>query len=179
MSDILLHYRKKIANQIVLSVTNGGDGSDSELSSNDSLIDVLHVFHLDAENCCDILAALTQLDHSAFVTKQNQTSIRAEILAYALQRLAKLRERPAEGSIMERISSIYISLTTQIPIEINYQIMEEALFTYLSVYYHHFVADIRVRDLFNAIFTVKREPSSNWPFCYLNVNPISSNRYPS
>lgn len=88
MSDILLHYRKKIANQIVLSMTNNStrSGKAQELSYNENLIDMLHVFHLDAENCCDILAALTQLDHTAFVTEQNQISIRAGILAYGLQR---------------------------------------------------------------------------------------------
>lgn len=156
MSDILLHYRKKIANQIALSVTGDDVGGSSELTDNGNLIDMLRVFHLDAENCCDILTALTQLKHTAFVTKQNQISIRLGILAYALQRLAELREFPASGLIIQRVSSIYINLTTKIPVEINYQILEEALFTYFSVYYHHFVDDIPACDLFNAIFTVQR-----------------------
>lgn len=156
MSDILLHYRKKIANQIVLSVTSNTDNAHEGLSPNENLIDMLRVFHLDAENCCDILTAFMQLDYTAFVTEQNQISIRAEILAYTLQRLAELRDVPASVSIIQHISSIYVDLTTKVAIEINYQVIEEAMFIYLSVYFHHFVADIPDSKLFNAIFNVKR-----------------------
>lgn len=149
MNDILIHYRKKISKQIVVSVANGAPEA-----SHDSLIDLLNTFHLDADNCCEILSNLAPLDYNRFVTRQNEISTYASILSYALRRLAELKERSVEPSVIGSISSLYVSLISNVNVEINYQVIEDALLAYLTVHYHH-LANIH-DDLFNAIFQAKR-----------------------
>lgn len=152
MDDILVHYRKKISNQIVVSVENGASHSPEQTHEN--LIDLLNTFHLDADNCCEILRSLSQLKYEHFVTPQNEISTYAGILSYALRRLAELKERAAEASIIASITERYVCLSSSVNVEINYQVIEEALVAYLSVYYHH-LSDVH-DDLFNAIFAAKR-----------------------
>lgn len=151
MNDILGHYRKKISNQIIVSVENS---KNQPMASNENLIDLLNTFHLDAENCCDILESLAQLEYGSFVTPQNDISTYAGILSYALRRLAELKERAVESSIIVNIGALYVCLVTKVNVEINYQVIEEALLAYLTVYYHH-LNDVH-DDLFNAIFAAKR-----------------------
>ncbi|XP_031625508.1 uncharacterized protein LOC116342147 [Contarinia nasturtii] len=152
MNDILVHYRKKISNQIVTSVEM--EKTSPPPQSNENLIDLLITFHLDADNCCEILTSLSQLKYEHFVTPQNEISTFASILSYALRRLAELKERAADSSIIASISALYVNLISHVNVEINYQVIEEALVAYLSIYYHH-LSDVH-DDLFNAIFDAKR-----------------------
>ncbi|XP_055297950.1 uncharacterized protein LOC129566229 [Sitodiplosis mosellana] len=151
MDAILVHYRKKISNQIVVSVEQGANLSEQ---THENLIDLLNTFHLDADNCCEILTSLSQLNYEHFVTPQNEISTYAGILSYALRRLAELKERAAKSSIIAGISELYVCLSSNVNVEINYQVIEEALVAYLSVYYHH-LSDVH-DDLFAAIFRAKR-----------------------
>lgn len=153
LNDVLVHYRKKISNQISTAVQNLKDSSHS-MEPCENLIDLLTTFRLDVDDCSEILNSLAQLDHKCFVTLQNETSIFASILAYALQRMAELKERPLNSSDIASIALIYADLVRKISVEINYQIIEEALVVYLTFYYHS-IAEIQ-DDFFNAIFDVKR-----------------------
>ena len=114
MDDILVHYRKKISNQIVVSVENGASNLPEQTHEN--LIDLLNTFHLDADNCCEILRSLSQLKYEHFVTPQNEISTYAGILSYALRRLAELKERAAESSIIASITERYVCLLSLIHI---------------------------------------------------------------
>lgn len=151
MNGILEHYRKKISNQIIISVEQG---DSSPVECHDNLIDLLSTFRLDAINCCEILTSLVTLKYEQFVTPQNEISIYAGILSYALQRLAELKECAVNSSIITSISSLYVNLISNVNVEINYQVIEEALVAYLSVYYHH-LTDVD-DNMFGALFNVKR-----------------------
>lgn len=150
LNEILIHYRQKISNQIVSSVKE----NNSSHKCCENLLDLLTTFQLDVDNCTEIAIALSQMDHKHFVTQQNDISIYAGILAHSLQRLANLKKRPLESTVIANISSIYVNLVRKINVEINYQIIEEALNSYLTVYYHS-IADIN-KDLFDAIFEAKK-----------------------
>lgn len=154
--DTLLHYRKKITSQIVKAVSDGGNGGTSQMPSEHCafLIDMMTIFRLDVDNCCDILTNLAKLSHLQFVTRENDVSIYANILTYALKRLAELKERSLPEQTIAQITTIYMSLVRAVNVEINYQCIEEALFAYLSVYYQHIAA---VDDkLFDALFEARR-----------------------
>lgn len=150
LNNILVHYRKKISNQIVVSV----EKRENLPETHENLIDLLNTFHLDADNCCEILTILSQLKYSHYVTPQNEISTYAGILSYALRRLAEIKERGANSSIIDSISALYVCLISSVNVEINYQVIEEALVAYLTVYYHHLL-DVR-DDFFAAIFGTKR-----------------------
>lgn len=153
MNEILVHYRQKISNQIATGVEKTKE-TGSIVECCDNLLDLLTTFRLDIDNCSEIVTALSQLDYKYFITRQNDISIYAGILAQTLQRLAELKQRPIESGVIAKISSIYVDLVRKHEVEINYQIIEEALYAYLVVYYHH-IADVN-RDLFDAIFEAKR-----------------------
>lgn len=150
LNEILVHYRKKISSQIACAVNS----SEIKYEHFDNLIDLLKIFHLDAENCCEYLTSLSELSYQHFVTPQNETSIYAGILTYGLHRLAELKECALPATTITKISSLYMRLVRETNVEINYQIIEEAIATYLSVFNHQ-IAVIH-EDFFDSIFEAKR-----------------------
>lgn len=150
LNEILVHYRQKISKQI----SNAINANDSNLEACENLLDLLTTFRLDIDNCFEILNALSKLNYKNFITKQNDLSVHAGILANTLHRLAELKQNPLDIAAIANISSIYVDMVRKTDIEINYQIIEEALYSYLAVYYHQ-IADVQ-NDLLDSIFEAKR-----------------------
>lgn len=150
LNEILVHYRQKISKQIA----NAIDGDDSSLEACENLVDLLTTFRLDFDNCSEILIGLSKLSYKNFITEQNDLSIHAGILANTLHRLADLKQQPLDTPAITNISAIYVDLVRKTDVEINYQIIEEALYSYLAVYYHH-IANVQ-DDLLDSVFEAKR-----------------------
>lgn len=154
LDELSVHYRKKICNQIELAAEQTAQKDKLPTETCDYLSDILTVFRLDCENCCDILKCLAKLNFKYFVTPENDRSVFANILAYALERLAELKVEPLENSVFQQITKNYVDLVRLTSVEINYEVIENALFTYLSVFFQNF-ADIN-DELFAAIFEAKK-----------------------
>lgn len=157
IDDTLVHYRKKISSQIVNAMSSSSSSSTAQSMPTEHcefLIEMMEIFHLDADNCCEILTNLGQLSYTQFVTAENDVSIYANILTYGLQRLAELKERSLSEQTITQLTTIYMELVRAVNVEINYQRIEEALFAYLSVYYQH-IAAVNAQ-LFDTLFEARR-----------------------
>lgn len=154
LGDILVHYRTKFCNLIEVAVARTCETAAVPTEVNDNLIEIMASLQLDYENCSAILSSIAKLDHKFFVTPQNERSIFANILAQTLLRLAELRAKPLEGSVIAAISTVYVNLVRQVAVEINYEVIEQALHTYLTRFYHN-IGDLN-GDLFAALFEAKK-----------------------
>lgn len=154
LGDILVHYRTKVCNQIELAVVRTSDTGTVPTEVNSSLIEMMSSLQLDYENCNAILGSIARLDYKHFVTPQNERSIYASILAQILLRLAELKAKPLDGSVIAAISAIYVDLVRRIDVEINYEVIEQALHTYLTQFYHN-IGDLHA-ELFATLFETRK-----------------------
>lgn len=154
LDEILVHYRRKVCNQIELAVLNTNEAHTLPSMVHASLIDILDAFHLDFDNCSAILQSLTKLNFKNFVTPENDRSVYTNIMAHTLQRLAQLKVQPLDEVTVEQLSTIYINLVRNVTVEINYEAIENALYVYLTVFYHS-IGHLN-DDLFEAIFESKK-----------------------
>lgn len=158
LGDILVHYRTKICNQIKVAVANTKESDTVPMAVNVNLTEIMTSLQLNYENCTTILSSVAQLNYNHFVTPQNERSIYANILAQSLHRLTELKEKPLDGSVIAAISTIYVNSVRHIEVEMNYEVIEQALLTYLMQFYHNI--GILHCDLFAVLFETKKVTKS-------------------
>lgn len=154
LGDILVHYRTKVCNQIAVAVAGTCETGVVPTEVNSNLIEIMAALQLDHDNCSAILSSIAKLDHKHFVSPQNERSIYANILAQSLLRLAELKTKPVDGGVIAAISTIYVDLVRRVAVEINYEVVEQALHTYLTQFYHN-IGDLN-EDLFAVLFETKK-----------------------
>lgn len=154
LGDILVHYRTKVCNQIEVAVAQTCETSTVPTEVNANLVEIMASLQLDYENCSAILGSIAKLDHKYFVTSQNERSIYANILAQILLRLAELKVKPLDGSVIAAISAVYVNLVRRVTVEINYEVIEQALHTYLTQFFHN-IGDLHA-ELFAVLFETKK-----------------------
>lgn len=152
VDEISQHYRTKMTKQIEWAVANE-TGAKPAVDS-ERLLRILNVFALGHENCESILSNLVQLPAERFLATENERTIYAEILAFTLTRLADLKSKALRSEIVQSISSIYVSLLTQERVEANNERIEDAVYTYLSRFYHS-IGDVS-NEVLKVIFESKR-----------------------
>lgn len=151
-NEILQHFRSKLANQIELAIATN---EEPPLSGNEKLLEILSVFALHHDHCEAILNHLAKLSIQHFVTRANERSVYADILAFLLKRLADLKStQPLAAETVNGICSIYINIIRTIQVDINYEKIEEAIYNYLNVFYHS-IGDVPA-DMFKVIFECKK-----------------------
>lgn len=150
----LVHYRAKFCQQIELAVQQTIESDSVPATMSPHLIEMLAVLRLDADNCHVIVSSLMKLGFKHCVTTSNERSVYANILAHALNRLAELKAKPLDKEAIKTISDTYVRLVREIAVEINYEAIENALHTYLSVFYHN-IGDLNPH-LFEALFEVRK-----------------------
>lgn len=151
LHDISQHYRTKLTKQIEWEVSHGSDRSNVD---SEKLLRTLTVFGLGHEHCEQILMSLVKLQPERFMVKENERSVYAELLGFALKRLADLKNKALPSECVQSLASIYIDLIKQVNVEANHERIEEAFYTYLSTFYHS-IGDVPV-ELLQVVFECKR-----------------------
>lgn len=154
LDECLIHYRTKVCQQIELATQRTLETNSVPTKFINNFLDILDILNLDAENCQTIVKSLMKLKYSHFITSTNERSIYSNILAHALTRLADLKKESLDGEIVAHISDIYVHLVRNVNVEINYEVIEQALFVYLSVFYGN-IGDVHV-ELFDVLFETKK-----------------------
>lgn len=152
LSAILQHYRTKLTNQINWAIESGSP--DLPITASDRFLSILSAFTLEYEHCAAIIVGLTKLASNRFITADNDRSIYADIMGFTLKRLANLKTKALEAETIQGIANIYIGLIRQVDVDINFERIEDALFNYLSTFYHN-IGDVPA-DLFKAIFECRK-----------------------
>lgn len=150
--SVLQHYRTKLTNQINWAIDSGAP--DLPITASDRLLGILSVFTLEHEHCAAIIVGLTKLPSSRFITTENDRSIYVDIMGFTLKRLADLKTKALEAVTIQGIANIYTGLIRHVDVDINFERIEDALFNYLSIFYHN-IGDVPA-DLFKAIFECRK-----------------------
>lgn len=149
INTICQHYRTKLANQIEVATTETMTSTNSE-----RLLSLLERFNLEDTHCELILNSLTKVSCNSFITPEYTLSIYADILAFALKRLADVKAKALPANIVQAICKIYIELVHDIKVEINFECIEESLYNYFFVYYHC-IESVPI-EMFSATFECKK-----------------------